>query len=146
MNEANQILDSIGFLPEQAAEIDPVLDFTDDEAFVAVKLPAAKAKTISGRIAIVTSRRRIIPWNEKGFLENDIFPATGCPILIEPRWSAASLRAYQTGAEPPASAEVFQSVRSYLQKYLGFRQPAQYDLAALWIMGSYLKPLCKAAF
>jgi hypothetical protein len=143
MNEANELLDSMGFLPEQAVGIDPVLDFTDDEAWVAVKIAAAKAKTITGRVAVVTSGRRIIPWNEKSFLENDIATDKGCPILIEPRWSAASLRAYLSGAAPPATAEAFQSVRCYLQKYLGFRHSAQYDLAALWIMGSYLKPLFK---
>ena len=42
-----------------------------------------------------------------------------------------------------AAAEIREQIRQYLQKYLGFVHPAEYDLLALWIMGTYLKPLFK---
>jgi hypothetical protein len=76
-------------------------------------------------------------------LENGIWPEAGCPALLEPRWTLPSIQAFQSGAGPPAASEIHHSVRCYLQKYLGLRQPAEYDLVALWIMGTYLKPLFK---
>ncbi len=124
------------FLAQPVEGIDPGLDFTQETAFVGVKIPPATA-------VVVTSERRIIPWNEENFLENGILAAGDPPPLLEPRWTVESIREFQRGAAAPATAVIHHRVRSYLQKYLGLRHPAEYDLVTLWIMGTYLKPLFK---
>ncbi len=121
--------------------IHPALDFTEDTAFIGVGLPPATGNTFSSQAIVMTSEGRVIPWNEDSFLENDIVPISNCQVFLEPRWSLESIHAFQSGVESPATAETFQNVRCYLQKYLGLRHPAEYDLVTLWIMGTYLKPL-----
>ncbi len=130
--------------------IHTALDFSGNTAFVGVQIPP-ETGNMAGTAAMVTSGGRVIPWNEENFLENGIVPVTNStlfnnklyhgPGFLEPRWSLESIRDYQSGGESPATAEIFQNVRSYLQKYLGLRHPVEYDLVSLWIMGTYLKPL-----
>ncbi len=127
-------------------QIHPALDFTEDTAFVGIGLPPATGNTFSSQAIVMTSEGQVIPWNDDSFLENGIIPVTNSklfngPAFSEPRWSLESIRDYQSGVESPATAEIFQNVRSYLQKYLGLRHPVEYDLVTLWIMGTYLKPL-----
>ncbi len=116
--------------------IDPRLDFSPDTAYVVVKTDPATT-------VVVTSDRRIIPWNETDLMEQGIIAPTNYPLLLEPRWTSASVGDFQSGAAAPDAAGVHRQVRNYLQKYLGLRHPAEYDLIACWIMGSYLKPLFK---
>ncbi len=116
--------------------IDPRLDFTQDTAYVGVKIPPATAM-------VVTSERRIIPWNREDLWETGVLAAANPPALLEPRWTYQSIRDFQSGAATPDTAAIHHRVRSYLQKYLGLRHPAEYDLIACWIMGTYLKPLFK---
>ncbi len=147
--------------------IDPALDFTGDTAFVAVQIPisagniggasAGNAGAISDPVMVVTSKRKIIPWNNRPtsgnnpFLESTFGESTfgetitsrSCPGMLEPRWSSLSIQAFLDGAPPPATAEIHRQIREYLQQYLGLRHPGEYDLLALWIMGTYLKPLFK---
>ncbi|HBF38122.1 MAG TPA: hypothetical protein DDW50_12460, partial [Firmicutes bacterium] len=125
--------------------IHPALDFTEDTAFVGVQIPPA-TDNIAGEAVVVTSGGRVISWNADSFLDNNIIPVSNGqvfngPVFLEPRWNLESIRDFQSGAASPATAEIFQNVRTYLQKYLGLRHPAEYDLVALWIMGTYLKPL-----
>lgn len=117
-------------------EIDPRLDFTKDTAYVGVKMATATR-------VVVTSDRRVIPWNETDLLEQGILAAANYPLLLETRWTPESISDFQNGAAAPDTTEVHRQVRSYLQKYLGLRHPAEYDLIACWIMGTYLKPLFK---
>lgn len=134
--------------PTKVFRIDPVLDFTDDTAFVAVKIPVRADEAIDDQVAVVTSNRELIHWNatpdpEKVHFGEGIIAPRDCPELLESRWSSQSIQAFLSGAKPPATSEVHEQVRQYLQKYLGLRHPAEYDLLALWIMGTYLKPLFK---
>ena len=133
--------------------IDPVLDFTDNTAFVAVKIPVGDNQKICDQVAVITSNRERTHWggagpfedsnfDENPFRENIIVPRD-CPDLLEPRWGSQSIQAFLSGVKPPSAAEVHQQIRQYLQKYMGLPHPAEYDLLALWIMGTYLKPLFK---
>ncbi len=123
--------------------INPVLDFTEDTAFVGVNIPQETGKNFTGQAAVVTGDGLFIPWNGEDFFENHILPVINSPVFIEPRWSHESIAAFRGGAESPATTEIHQRVRAYLQKYLGLRHSAEYDLIAFWIMGTYLKPLFK---
>lgn len=130
--------------PAHSSEgINPVLDFTEDSAFVGVKIPRETGKTFTGQAAVVTGDGRIIPWSEEDFFENHILPVINSPVFIEPRWSPESIAAFRGGAQCPDTTGIHQRVRAYLQKYLGLRHCAEYDLVAFWIMGTYLKPLFK---
>lgn len=122
--------------PAQPIRINPMLDFTLDTAYVGVKIAPSNTN------AVVTSDRRIIPWNEKDLSENNIITQDS-PALLEPRWTKESINDFLNGAEPPASTEIHHRIRSYLLKHLGLRHPAEYDLISFWIMGAYLKPLFK---
>lgn len=124
-------------------KINPVLDFTEDTAFVAVKMPGSAGPTACEHLAVITSNRELYFWNEESQFGACVFADGGRPRLLESRWSSQSIREFQNGAEPPTSTAIHQSIRAYLQKYLGLRHPVEYDLVALWIMGTYLKPLFK---
>ena len=136
-------------------QIDPVLDFTVDTAFVAIQIPADAgdnggdfAGTVSDQVAVVTSDRNIIDWNNRQTPENNllgesIVTSQPSPGLLEPRWSSQSIQEFLAGAPPPSTTEIHGQIREYLQKYLGLQHPGEYDLLALWIMGTYLKPLFK---
>ena len=128
---------------DKVFRINPALDFTADTAFVAVKIPIITGQTIYDQVVVVTSNRELISWNEDSQFGDGIIASCGCPGLLEPRWSSQSVRAFQHGAVQPDSALIHREIRQYLQQYLGFKHPAEYDLVALWIMGTYLKPLCK---
>ncbi len=132
-------------LAPHVSRINPVLDFSENTAFVAVKIPlqTRSREIIQDQVLIVTSNREIIIWDETSQFGADIIFTANCPTLLEPRWSGQSLHAFQSGMEAPASAEIYDRIRSYLRKYLGFRNPTEYDLVTLWIMGTYLKPLFK---
>jgi len=123
--------------------INPMLDFTEDTAFVGIAIPQETGKTCVDQAAVVTSEGQLISWDEDNFYENHILPVINGPVLIEPRWSNESIAALQNGAKPPATNEIYQRVRAYLQKYLGLRHSVEYDLVTCWIMGTYLKPLFK---
>ncbi len=136
------------------SRIDPALDFTGDTAFVAVQIPlsAGNIGGASAQVTVVTSKRKIIPWNNQPTPKDNPFKESpfgetitsrSCPGLLEPRWSSVSIQAFLDGAPPPATAEIHRQIRGYLQQYLGLRHPGEYDLLALWIMGTYLKPLFK---
>ncbi len=128
---------------DRVFRINPALDFTDDTAYVAVKIPVVTGDELRDQVAVITSRRQLFPWGEDSRFGAGIIAAAGCPRLLEPRWGRESIQEFQSGAAAPDTAGIHQSVRAYLQQYLGFRHPAEYDLVALWIMGTYLKPLFK---
>jgi hypothetical protein len=126
-------------------KICPVLDFTEDTAFVAVKMPgsADQSAYTHERLAVITSNREQYIWHEESQFGAGIIADCDRPRLLESRWSSQSIREFLNGAESPTSTAIHQSIRAYLQKYLGLRHPVEYDLVALWIMGTYLKPLFK---
>ena len=128
---------------EPIIKINPVLDFIGDTAFVAVKMPGDAGSFSREHLAVITSKRELFFWNEESLFEAGITADCERPRLLEPRWSSQSIREFQSGAETPTTTVIHQSIRAYLQKYLGLRHPAEYDLLALWIMGTYLKPLFK---
>jgi hypothetical protein len=125
------------------SRIDPVLDFTADTAFVAVQIPLAADESVHDQVAVVTSNRELSRWDQASEFGERIITGRGCPVLLEPRWSGPSIREFLDGTPAPETAEIHQQIRQYLQKYLGLGHPAEYDLLALWIMGTYLKPLFK---
>jgi hypothetical protein len=53
--------------------LNPALDFTQDTAFVGVKIPPVSGNSITGQALVVTSGRRVIPWNaEKGGMRGNV--------------------------------------------------------------------------
>lgn len=125
------------------ARINPALDFTEDTAFVAVNRGEGTAGPGWGRVTVLTSDREQIPWDGESLWEAGLSAGSDPPRLLEPRWSRGSIEEFLSGAPQPATAQIQGEIRGYLQKYLGFRHPAEYDLVAIWIMGTYLKPLFK---
>ncbi len=123
--------------------INPVLDFSEERAFVAVNRGEGADQPGWGRITVLTSDREEIAWDEESLWEAGISAGSDRPRLLEPRWSTQSIEEFLGGAPQPDTAQIQGEIRGYLQKYLGFCHPAEYDLVALWIMGTYLKPLFK---
>jgi hypothetical protein len=72
----------------QAVRICPVLDFTEDAAFVAVKIPAEAGSILSERLAVITSNRKLFPWNEDSQFGDGIFADSPLPDCSNPDGAA----------------------------------------------------------
>ena len=53
--------------------IDPLLDFTADTAFVAVKILVVSGQTVCDQVAVVASNRELIRWNGADTPEDNPF-------------------------------------------------------------------------
>lgn len=121
---ANQVLEYLG-ASQHGDEIHPAIDFVGNAMYFGLM--------VRGQLFAVSSERKLCSFADAGLKLKHTH-------LDYSRFSAGAIRRFLDG-QAAESIGLFRDIRSYIQRFVYFTNPAHSDLLAVWCMGTYLFPI-----
>lgn len=138
---------------DDVERIHPMLDFTEDTAYVAANLDFdMPVQQKDGATTTEVVNRPFIIGSNGFFAHGKDFSKLAdsgitleIPLSTVPyRWNKHHLKSFLEGTTELDPGKLFEGIRSCFQKYLYFEEEGAYNFITLWVIGTYLYPLFDA--